>query len=690
MKKSLFILLFVASLSSLYANDLLTVEKRAQTVSLSNGELSLNFESSDSFKFLGLADSKGKTWTIARQQDLIWQMLMVGENGQPIMVNSQNAKYIGVEEIKERDKKSLVFSWSYPLPNGTAGKIFMTVSVNTGNTLSAWDIRSEFPAEWSVDNLTFPIITVEKTDTQKLILPMQWGVEYDLNTLGNQRFSSIYPSSRSAAQLMLLREQNDVFYFATHDAKANLKTFSARVTSLDAEFSNVITPSASWNNKGKFSLPWSASIGLSDKGWEDAVSKWYRPFSFETEWGKKKITEKKYPEWLLNSDLWLVGGHVTDKERDRAHQAIDYFGSQTAFHWYYWHQAPFDTQYPEYLPAKEGFDRIIQEIQGRGSHVVPYINGRLWDVATKSYENGGGKAATIIGKDGNPHTETYASGATNAVICPSTSIWEQKMVELTKQIQGDVVKADGVYYDQVAASRAFPCYDENHNHPPGGGSFWVDGYREIFKSVRGVLRPNSIVSTEQNTESYLDMFDLFLMVNYPQGKDYRPVPLFPIIYSDRALFYGFYIYNDPNMSFRVKNALTLLWGAQLNGGRIEFVQYPSMVENAAFLKGLVAFRKQNHDLFVGGRLLREIEPEGDNPVLAVPNWPARSSTTGTSSAVRAALWENRDGGYALVLVNVDEHPHSVTFPHTKTAIRLKSGECARINVDKSQLSSLGI
>lgn len=685
MKKILFAALTVLLTTSTYAKAPRHIVQKKQRVSLSNGELLLEFESGDSFKFLALSQRNGKKWTVTRQQDLVWKLAVVGAGGTSVTLNSRDADYIGVEAIEERDKKSLVFSWSYPLAGANPGKIFMHVSINSSNTLSDWDIRGEFPAGWKVEDLTFPIVTFEKVADEKMIMPANWGAEYDVNTINNELFLGRYPSSRHTMQLMLLHEKKNVLYFATHDPKANLKEFSARISPADIEFSKNIIPSAAWNNQGKFHLPWSTSIGVSSDGWENAVTTWYRPFTFETEWGQKKIVDKQYPEWLINCDMWLTASTPSVAELQRTHTALTYFGSQTSFHWYYWHNADFDTEYPEYFPSKPEFAGIIREVHDRGSHVVPYINGRLWDVATPSYETAGGREATVLNKDLTPFTETYASGATNAVICPSSIVWRQKMVQLTNRIIGDELGADGVYFDQVASARALPCFDPNHDHPPGGGSFWVDSYREIFRDVRSSLKAGNMISTEQNAEPYLDMFDLFLMVNYPQGKNFAPVPLFPIVYSDRAFYYGFFIYNKVNMSYRVKRALMLLWGAQIHAGQTVLTQYSNMVQNSAFVRDLVAFRKRNHDLFVGGNLLKEIIPTGDNPILSVPNWPADDSTNGTSSAVRGALWKSRNGQYAIVLVNADENPHNVNLP-TGESLSLRAGESARVNINKSQLN----
>src|SRR5690606_6962687 len=158
----------------------------------------------------------------------------------------------------------------------------VTVSVTDENTLSSWEIQSDFPTEWSVNDFIFPIISLPKTDEQKLIVPAGWGAEYELKNITRQKFSHNYPGSRGTVQLMTLHENNDVFYFATHDPQANKKLFSAGVSGSDIEFSNSADMSAAWDKEGKFRLPYAVSIGLSNKGWEDAVRKWYKPFALET------------------------------------------------------------------------------------------------------------------------------------------------------------------------------------------------------------------------------------------------------------------------------------------------------------------------------------------------------------------------------------------------------------------------
>ena len=47
---------------------------------------------------------------------------------------------------------------------------------------------------------------------------------------------------------------------------------------------------------------------------------------------------------------------------------------------------------------------------------------------------------------------------------------------------------------------------------------------------------------------------------------------------------------------------------------------PDAKREAKFLKNLTDFRRQQHDLFLGGRFIQEIIPTGDNPTQEIPNY----------------------------------------------------------------------
>ncbi len=657
-------------LSWFIGNNLVAQDK----YSLSNDDITIAFEKSNQDR-LEITDlfNKNKRWITpdSRDTDFLWQVTLENDKSNTSVYSSQMVKLKEAKETKNDKEDLLTFEWEISLSKLT-GKVYVDVSLNKRTSLSEWSIYLDLPDGWEVTNLLFPIINVDKEEGTKLYTSSGWGAEYNLDKISNLNLQLIYPSSRQTMQLVCMQDGSDLLYYATHDENANHKTFSARVGS-SVELSTDITASNDWTKNNKFSVPWKVSIGLNDKGIEDAIANWYRPFAINTIWGTKTLLEKDIPEWLVSTDLWLHGGRAGKDEMDALTKTLEYFGNDTKYHWYYWSSHEFDVDYPDYFPPRTDYDKIVNKIHSAGSRVMPYTNGRLWDTTTVAYQKLAGANEIVLRKNLTPYVEVYASKAPNAVVCPTSTVWNDVVVDFASRLLDEKINSDGVYFDQIASARSLPCYNENHNHPVGGGDFWHFANREIFNNVRKVLKKDQIIATEQNAECFIDVFDTFLMGNRPMGAEWAPAPLFPLVYSDRAILYGFYLHNPNDMSFRLKNALTLLWGAQLNGGRSVLYASDSWQNNATFLREMKEFRSKQHDLFVGGRMIGEFTPEGDNPLLTVESWPT------PSNAVRGAKWISVDGKEAILLTNFDTNSHEIVLPNGQKQL-LKGGECYRYNL----------
>lgn len=651
-----------------FANDL-------TTYTLSTDKMTLTFSNNENGK-LEIVDFSGGTqnWITldTKERDFIWQITLENEKSNTHVVNSQMVRLNKAFKTKNKqDTDVLIFDWDVSIEKSN-GKVHVEIELDKKTSLTEWSIQVDLPNGWEVTDVIFPILNINKDKGARLLTSSGWGAEYELDQIPSFNYQLIYPSSRQTMQVVFMRKDLDVLYFATHDGNANHKTFYARVGNA-VEISTNIAVSKDWNKNNKFSLPWKTSIGLDSKGWEQALVNWYRPFALSTQWGEKTLLDKNIPSWLLNTDLWLHGGRTGQDEFNAATKTMDFFGNDIAFHWYYWSSFEFDTSYPDYLPERKDYDKIVDLIHSRGSHVMPYTNGRLWDTATVVYQQKKGANEVVLRKNQTPYVEVYASKAPLAVACPTSKTWNDIVVDFASDIMNGNIKNDGIYFDQVASARSLPCYNKNHNHPIGGGDFWNHSNREIFNNVRKTLNPEQIMATEQNAECFLDVFDMFLMGNRPMGTNNSPMPLFPLVYSDRAITYGFFLHNPNDLSFRLKNALTVLWGAQLNGGRSVLYVSPSWKENSDYLRGLKNFRSKNHDLFVGGRMLEEFTPEGDNPIIPIESWAS------PSHAVRGAKWLSIKGKSAIIMINFDVKNHEIVLPNGNKQT-LKAGECLRINM----------
>ncbi len=134
----------------------------------------------------------------------------------------------------------------------------------------------------------------------------------------------------------------------------------------------------------------------------------------------------------------------------------------------------------------------MRKIQDLGVYVVPYINGRLFDYNAPSWSEESLSAATktmaprFCPMSLQPVVDTYGSKQNLAIMCPYTRYWQDRVVEMVRKVYE--YGADGVYLDQVSASKAIACADETHHHSVRGGNYWHEGYLDMVQSCNHVAQ----------------------------------------------------------------------------------------------------------------------------------------------------------------------------------------------------------
>lgn len=587
-----------------------------------------------------------------------WQLIYVGPNGENPTLLPKWGDYKGGKMKEEQDATSLTFSWQMVLDGKTTYPVRVIVTLDRDAQLPEWRIEAEIPDGWLISEAEFPRISVVKPTGAKGILPVGYGTEY---LLGNEgQLQSRYPSCTGGMQLVMMHHKGGTVYFAAQDKSGANKTFRMKSEGNNLVFIQNVTTSYAWSQNGTFSIPWSTVMGFTKKTWQEAALQWYRPFTFETQWGAKTVLERPIAKWIRNADMWLRPGDANLETMEALRKAMKYYGKGVGLHWYYWHKYPHDTKYPEYFPEKEGFKEMIKEAQGLGGYVTPYINGRLWDPATESYRSLHGNEASCRKPDGTLYTEVYSSKVLNTVTCPASNVWRGILKDLNRKILSEL-KTNGVYMDQIGCASSEPCYAANHGHALGGGDWWPKAYRSLLTDIRTDLyKENQAMTTEENVECYIDLFDMMLVVNSPHNNYTKMVPLFPLIYSDRCVYSGYtYIpWRVNDGSLRFISMRSLLWGSQLGWVEPKLLMHPNAVREAEFLKNLAEFRRKQHDLFFGGRFIQEIIPTGDNPTQSIPKYE-------TTPVVLAAEWMSVSGKHAYVVVNMSDKEHQVALPNGK-------------------------
>ncbi|MDE7386663.1 MAG: glycoside hydrolase [Muribaculaceae bacterium] len=664
--------LLIAALS--FAAEAKTTASRtaAGDIVLANENASLTFGGGNDFQFKEF-NMSGKNLLPANGSTTYpWQLTYRGPVGENPQLRPQWGVYRGTE-ITDRDGVPAVkATWDMVLDDTPRWPVTVTVALADDAAMPSFYIDASLPEDWVITDVEFPRITFKQIKGGKAIMPIAYGCEYNLSREG--QLQTRYPSVTGSMQLMMMHDpagNEGTVFFAPRDADGGNKVMRMKMEGDNVTFQQEVTANYDWSKGGKFSLPYAVEAGYNPAGWQQTALEWYRPWVLDTKWAAKNVRDRHIAPWVEHADMWLRPGDVDEATMAAVREALKYYGKGVGLHWYYWHNYPFDTHYPEYFPAKPDFKEMIAEAQQMGAHVTPYINGRLWDPATASYKAENAKEASCRKPDGTLYTEVYSSKVLNTVTCPASQLWQDKLHYLNRHIL-DSLGTDGVYMDQIGCAAAEPCYADNHGHGKGGGSWWPEAYRKVLTDMReSFYTPDQAMTTEENAEPYIDLFDMMLVVNSPHVSYMRMVPLFPLIYSDRCVYSGFtYVpWKINDGSLRYMTMKSLLWGSQLGWVEPKLLMNEANRNEALMLKNLAKFRKDNHDIFFGGRFMAEFTPGGDNPTFDVPNYQP-------TPVVMGAEWTDVKGKRFYIVANMSDTDRKVTLPDGKS-IKVKAFDAAK-------------
>ena len=479
------------------------------------------------------------------------------------------------------------------------------------------------------------------------------------------------------------------FYMGAHDKAGSTKHFSYQVQKAAPSSASASIMSVSPDS----SLPLTTTVGnyavtltVYDGEWWDSTQI-YRKWALENaDWTKEGpvATREDIPDWLDNSSVWInshwqqndifnVSGGDPELVLYRVKALKERFGlsagTEIGLHWYEWDTlgyelgsnyskcatevtCGFDTHYPEYFPPRKNFPTVVKALQAEGVRVAPYINGRIFDINTKTWSD---DSATQYASKNLPspklnpsdrdlsnYEESYGSRAVFNVMCPHTNYWQDTISNVTAELV-NTYEVDGVYLDQIASAGPRPCWDKSHNHTLGGGSHWVSGYREMMRQVRAKQSPSTkkVYLTESNAEPFMDVMTVYLtLVGFSVSfvGERRLVNAFGGIYG--GYYYGmgqeFFqkdFYPNPDV-FSSKIAKQFTYGNLMGwfslGGRdnqnpamgvYDQLMDPQYDPEVTYLRTLSdAMRKANY-FFIQGRSGRELSVVTSAPIRHHPTHP---------------------------------------------------------------------
>ncbi|MCL5019524.1 MAG: DUF6259 domain-containing protein, partial [Patescibacteria group bacterium] len=383
--------------------------------------------------------------------------------------------------------------------------------------LASWRINIQNKSDyWGLWTVKFPYINgfLESGKYDVAVPQSNWGFLYKNCT---QNLDSWYPEWAWPMQFLCAAKGNSSIYMATHDAQCWIKKYSLK-PGKEFYFEHYVEDMGVAGSD--FPAPYPAILGVYNGDWFNA-SKIYRKWVLkEALWTQEGSLSQRtsVPASIKDLGLWMLGGSefgakgTSTQEQDQPlKDAQSYFGVPVGYHWYNWHETPFDENYPHFFPARAGFEERVRDLVSAGLLIMPYING--WAIDDKIPDYDTFLPSLCKTESGTPFARIFGTTSGRlTVVCPTASYWHQTIADLVDRL--GVMGLNSVYIDCIASVPPTLCFDKTHGHPLGGGHWWVDGYRELLRKVQAVAHLNGrnmVITSECNEEMFMDGVDAFLV-----------------------------------------------------------------------------------------------------------------------------------------------------------------------------------
>ena len=441
------------------------------------------------------------------------------------------------------------------------------------------------------------------------------------------------------------------------------------------------------DGRGEFTLPYRCGVTEFEGGWFETAMI-YKKWARQQIWYKNALREKNP---LKDISMWLWNRGRIDYVFPPTERLAEDSKVPIALDWYWWHHNPYDTDYPDFWPPREGveaFKNAVQRMNDKGIYTQVYINGRTWDLDGPSYHEGGGDEIEIK-RDGSDYAVAFNSYNHHRLgyMCGEAPVFRRKMADLVKTLCD--AGLPGVYMDMIGCTTGTNCYNPKHKHARGGGDYNINGYRDMIKMIREE-NPGKLLSTEDCAENWLDLFDsmivLFSTSSERMGDPTEFVPAFSAIYHGTNALFGSYALPDAippwdelwpaedrfpaedeqdwnalyPCQFFLELARDITWGMQpmICNFQMKHIEDPKFAEVYKYILDTARFYYQNRDVLYSAEMVTPGELECakipvDFIVRGIFTHKEHLRTIHKESlpAICHSVWQKPQGGRCLILAN---------------------------------------
>ena len=254
-----------------------------------------------------------------------------------------------------------------------------------------------------IEEIHFPIVTYPRCkDSGFLWGGSDMGLIVNPAMLNEKAWEGTYCSMQFAA---FLNGKEPGIYFDHRDTRHSSKSGRYQITETEQIYSCIHFIGNSETPAKEYALPYENCIGVFQGGWFEA-GQIYKKWALRQSWA----VNRRHENPLRHIGMWVWNRGLAEEVVPPVLKLQEDSGSiPVALDWYWWHHNPYDTDYPDFWPPREGEEKFkadVAELRKHGIFTQVYVNGMTWDMDGASWKEGGNESVVIL-RDGNPRAVAF-------------------------------------------------------------------------------------------------------------------------------------------------------------------------------------------------------------------------------------------------------------------------------------------
>ncbi len=675
-----------------------------QTIALCSATETLKFDAATG-SLLSFRSSRAPELELlaSSPQHPAWVLQYLDTNGNYREMTSFDARKASIS--KRAQNGTTILAINHQRIAGKNLEVSMEVTASPTLPGTRWRFAIRNASGLRIVDLQAPFLVARADIKGNILLPF-----YSGQLLENPKLETLTPDSPSAwqftpengssshypgyifAQFIAFQSKKAGIYMACEDTAAHIKII--RPLYRDPGIRLGLAHVGDWPSRGSRALEYDTVLRSFTGDWYDAADL-YRDWTLKQNWAIPLHRRADIPEWLLDSPAYIsarVQGELDigpvfpikkflpyekllpllDKlaKKIKAPLVIVLMAWERAGPWVY----------PDCFPPIGGeasLRRFCGQVRKRGWRAGSYCNGTRWVLGrfwnrydgSDFFKKQRGALGVCRTSKGEPWQEQWDKmWRPSYTGCLGARQTRRLAEAFVKRLLGWGMSSIQ-FFDQNMGASTFPCFSDQHGHPPAPGKWMAAAMRSMLARFRaaepGAGADGVIHSTEAPcNETCLQLFQECDVRVIPPGhkSNYLFLPLYHYLYHECIILQGGMGMGPEPHHLETRNACNAVLG-QLPGAVItddgsllnkdtgNWAPWKPKVgsDHAAteMIRTTLALRRgPGHDFLVLGRMLRPavlqdveiITWENNDAIHRIP-------------AIFHAAWQSPDGRFAIVLAN---------------------------------------